>query len=178
VENLNTNVLPDAGTTYTILTSSSLSGAFTNVASGARIDTLEGTGSFLVHFGEGSPFDPNHVVLSAFIEISDVPGDYNEDGVVNAADYVVWRDKNGSAFDLPNRDPSAMGNIGPADYEFWVDHFGESAASGASSALVPEPTAIAMLLAGALALAWHGHLSVGTAWGQRSPRRCQYPQHV
>ena len=43
---------------FTLLTSgSSISGAFTNNAGGARLDF--GTGSFLVHYGAWSDYDPS-----------------------------------------------------------------------------------------------------------------------
>jgi hypothetical protein len=43
-----------------------LSGAFTNVANGARLTTTDGGGSFVVHYGPITPFEPNAVVLSNF----------------------------------------------------------------------------------------------------------------
>jgi hypothetical protein len=74
-------------------------------------------------------------------------GDYNEDGVVNAADYVVWRNHNGTAFNLPNRDSSQSGDIGPGDYDIWVGNYGERLEAGNSHELaVPEP-AMGTLLA-------------------------------
>jgi hypothetical protein len=72
-------------------------------------------------------------------------GDYNEDGVVNAADYVVWRNHDGTAFDLPNRNPLLSGNIGQSDYDFWVENFGNTGSGGAGLATVPEPTTLALL---------------------------------
>ncbi len=43
-------------------------------------------------------------------------GDYNEDGKVDASDYVVWRDSLGSALSLPNDDTVG---VGPDDYDRW-----------------------------------------------------------
>jgi hypothetical protein len=75
-----------------------------------------------------------------------VPGDYNQNGAVDAADYVVWRNVTGTAATLPNRDPGQSGNIGQGDYNFWRQNFGRTGgvASGslAGSAAVPEPSAI------------------------------------
>ncbi len=78
-------------------------------------------------------------------------GDYNEDGVVNAADYVVWRDSLGSQTALANDDTAG---VGLDDYNRWQAHFGETNVGGAGSAsgaAVPEAQS-AMLAAIALAL--------------------------
>ena len=82
-----------------------------------------------------------------------VPGDYNEDGTVNAADYNVWRDKLGSNILLPNEDPSTTpGIVTEEDYLFWKSHFGDTSGSE-SSTTVPEPaTALLVLLAAVGAL--------------------------
>ena len=56
------------------------------------------------------------------------PGDYNRDGTVDAADYVVWR-KYGGAATLNNRDPNGTGPVGQADYDFWQIHFGDTIGS-------------------------------------------------
>jgi hypothetical protein len=81
---------------------------------------------------------------------SGVEGDYNDDGVVNAADYTVWRN-NGT---LLNEGVSPN-VIDIADYLFWKERFGATTPSGAGSAAsvtsfvaVPEPTSIVPLLAG------------------------------
>jgi hypothetical protein len=68
--------------------------------------------------------------------ISKTLGDYNGDGTVDAADYVVWRKGLGTAFTQ-------------TDYNVWRGHFGQTASSGASSnanAAVPEPATLATLI--------------------------------
>jgi hypothetical protein len=80
-----------------------------------------------------------------------LPGDYNNDGKVDAADYVVWRKNEGTATPLPN-DPFG-GTIGIGQYELWRNNLGAMAGSGAGSGLggaVPEPTGLALLLSGGL----------------------------
>lgn len=80
-----------------------------------------------------------------------IPGDYNGDDAVDAADYVRWRrllNTNVLAAD-GNRD----GQINSDDYAAWRTNFGQSASSGsASSALaaVPEPGIFMLLIAGML----------------------------
>ncbi len=74
-----------------------------------------------------------------------VPGDYNNDGIVNAGDYIVFRNNEGTTNEIPNRDPSLVGQaISDADYQFWRQNYGNSL-----SALdaVPEPSAVALVLA-------------------------------
>jgi hypothetical protein len=79
---------------------------------------------------------------------ANVLGDYNSNGIVDAADYTLWRDKlNGPAGSLANRNPANTGPIGPADYAFWKSRFGATAGSGSggialAAASVPEPAVI------------------------------------
>jgi hypothetical protein len=76
-------------------------------------------------------------------------GDYNGDGVVDANDYTLWRDKLGSTSDL-RADGNGDGMIDDADYGVWQSSFGATYASGAgaASAAVPEPATLLMLLVG------------------------------
>jgi hypothetical protein len=81
-----------------------------------------------------------------------VSGDYNNNGVVDADDYVVWRKNVGKNVTLPNRVTTGM--IGTADYNAWRANFGKSVSGSGSGLLaaggtVPEPTAgvlVALLL--------------------------------
>ncbi len=59
--------------TFTILSATALTGAFSGAASGSRIFTSDGLGSFLVNYGDSSPFAINSVVLSQFVAIPE-PG--------------------------------------------------------------------------------------------------------
>jgi autotransporter-associated beta strand protein len=68
-----------------------------------------------------------------------LPGDYNDDDVVDAADYTVWRDNLGTTTELPN--DLVGGEIGAAQYDQWKQHFGASDLGSGSIAAVPEPTA-------------------------------------
>jgi hypothetical protein len=80
-----------------------------------------------------------------------LPGDYNEDGVVNAADYVVWRNHEGQAYQLPNEDPTATpGSVTPEDYGVWVANFGNTAGGGSAS--VPEPATVLLFVLGSAAV--------------------------
>jgi hypothetical protein len=89
---------------------------------------------------------------SEFIGVPGLPGDYNDDGVVNAADYVVWRNADGTSTELPNRNPELGGDVGADDYTYWVNNFGNGLETGsAASAAVPEPAAALLLMLAALA---------------------------
>ena len=78
-----------------------------------------------------------------------VPGDYNNNGTVDAADYVLWR-KGGP---LQN-EGDTPGVVNAADYDFWRSRFGATSGSGSGSAVgsavVPEPPTVGLLLIAAL----------------------------
>jgi hypothetical protein len=83
-----------------------------------------------------------------------LPGDYNDDELVDAGDYTVWRDLLGSSINLPNEDASPN-VVDAADYDVWKANFGTSAANGTAaltSAIVPELTTFLLALVAALAL--------------------------
>ena len=80
----------------------------------------------------------------AVAELVLIDGDYNGDGVVDAADYTVYRDSLGSSVDLA-ADGNNNGVIDPGDYTVWQNNFGATASSATA---VPEPAAAVMLAAG------------------------------
>lgn len=66
-------------------------------------------------------------------------GDYNQSGIVDAADYSVWRDNlGGPAGSLPN--DADGGTIGLAQYATWKANFGMSLSSAGHH--VPEPISV------------------------------------
>jgi autotransporter-associated beta strand protein len=73
-------------------------------------------------------------------------GDYNDDGTVDSADYVVWRKFQGTSAVLPN-DPHG-GTIGAAQFDTWRANYGqmEMPGSGANGGTVPEPSSIILLV--------------------------------
>jgi hypothetical protein len=66
-----------------------------------------------------------------------VPGDYNGNGVVDGADYVVWR-KGGP---LQN-EVATSGSVTPEDYTAWRARFGNTSGAGSivGGQMVPEPS--------------------------------------
>lgn len=89
-----------------------------------------------------------------------VPGDFNLDGKVDAADYVLWRKKNGTAGTLPNDGGITPGTINSADYNYWRARYGSvfvpaiNTGSGlGDAAQIPEPTTAALVLVAAATLA-------------------------
>jgi hypothetical protein len=81
-------------------------------------------------------------------------GDYNNSGVVDAADYVVWRQNLGQTIALPNRDQNNNGPISAADYNSWKANFGRTnlGSSALHASAVPEPSSLAILMASMLGL--------------------------
>jgi hypothetical protein len=78
------------------------------------------------------------VIQDAYIKINDpssnvLAGDYNDNGVVDVTDYVVWRDSFGTNQPLNNRDPSASGAVDQSDYDVWRANFGATASTMAPS---------------------------------------------
>jgi hypothetical protein len=102
----------------------------------------------------------NHNALPA-LDVLNV-GDYNRDGVVDAADYTVWRDTLGSTTNLfANGDNTgaSKGVIDQADYNFWLARFaggatgaGSGASAGAGTSVPEPPTWILLASAAVVAI--------------------------
>jgi len=74
-------------------------------------------------------------------------GDYNRDGVVDAADYTVWRNTLGTNVLSQlgkGADGDASGTIREADYDVWKTHFG--GASGSGGIAVPESASVTIAM--------------------------------
>ena len=66
-----------------------------------------------------------------------IPGDFNANGVVDSADYAVWRNGLGSRYTMD-------------DYAIWKSHFGQSTSGSAAAAIpqaqgIPEPAALVLV---------------------------------
>lgn len=112
---------PSAGQSFNILDWGSLAGTFSSIS----LPTLAGLS-----------WNTSQLYTTGVLSVAaaGLLGDFNLDGTVDAADYVVWRKTGGTQ----------------AGYDLWRAHFGEIAGSGAgaesSHALVPEPSTLAILL--------------------------------
>ncbi len=89
------------------------------------------------------------------VTVGIIEGDFNGDGLVDLADYVVWRDNLGAPTPLPN-DPNP-GPVGVAAYQTWKANFGNSRLGSNSLQFtqVPEPSSLCFLmLAMLLPITW------------------------
>ena len=108
-------------------------------AANAWFNVTGNTGLYVEKFLAGS--NQTHLYYGGGL----LQGDYNDNGVVDAADYTVWLDNLGSTNVLPN-DPIG-GDIGQAHYDQWKNNFGSTAGSGSVSVgAVPEPNAVILLV--------------------------------
>jgi hypothetical protein len=82
-----------------------------------------------------------------------LPGDYNSNGIVDTADYIIWRKHVGTITTLSN--DSIGGMIGQQHLDQWRANFGQTLGSALSPGfesaipLVPEPASALLLLIGA-----------------------------
>jgi hypothetical protein len=79
---------------------------------------------------------------------ANLPGDYDRNGMVEAADFDAWRAAFGST--APAADGNRDGIVDAADYVVWRKNLG--AGTGSMAAAVPEPAACLLLLTAALGI--------------------------
>jgi hypothetical protein len=96
------------------------------------------------------------VLIGLSTESVGIAGDFNNDGKVDAGDYVTWRKNNGTNNALAN--DNGLGTpIGPSHYALWRANYGKppGAGSGLSASSVPEPQscwlALCFIIGGVLA---------------------------
>lgn len=101
----------------------------------------------------GVPFAVSDPSLGTFTFTRNFPGrpfgDYNDDGIVDAADYAFWRDSIGQSGPALAADGDLNNQIDAGDYDVWRSHFGQTIATGfgaSARAAVPEPATLALLM--------------------------------
>jgi hypothetical protein len=94
-------------------------------------------------------------------------GDYNLNGIVDAADYTIWRDRFGSSvYPGFGADGNNTGVVDPFDRLVWRANFGVRS-PGTSVASISEPTAVSLLT-----------VALGVVAVQRQRRRTGYRRRV
>jgi probable HAF family extracellular repeat protein len=109
---------------------------------------ISADGQFIVGSGT-NPNGNSEAWIARLVPELALPGDFNHDSAVDAADYAVWR-----------KNPT--GNYTQSDYNIWRTYFGASLGPGSGavlpstvplSAAVPEPAPVALVWIAATSLA-------------------------
>jgi len=113
----------------------------------------------------GGQIDIGSFEAQTAVQPPELPGDYNVDGTVDAADYTVWRNALGTSGIEPysGADGDGNGRIEAADFGVWKSNFGETLQTGSSSgsaaiSLAPESQPMALSV-GAVDAAFAMHQS-------------------
>ena len=134
--NLETGFKPSAGDVFPIL-----------VAAGSVTGSLSLVGAPVLAGGMQWDLDVNatNVLLRVV-----ATGDYNGNGVVDAGDYVVWRNSQNQTGAGLAADSNGDGVVNGTDYSFWRSRVGNVIGAGlGTGGAVPEPAAVTLLLLGA-----------------------------
>ena len=76
-------------------------------------------------------------------------GDYNKNGTVDNADFVLWRRTQGQVVaPFTGADGNGDGLVNDADYAIWAANYGKSLAAPAAAALLAEESSPTSLAAG------------------------------
>jgi T5SS/PEP-CTERM-associated repeat protein len=137
------NFIPQPGQSFNILTAAGgIDGTF---------DT-----ELLPALGGGLSFDLQYNPTTVSLAVVGIPGDYNYDGTVDAADYVVWRKTVGASGNGLPADGNNSGAVDPTDYNIWTNnHNQQSPGTGGNadgSGAIPEPSAHILACAAMLAV--------------------------
>jgi GH35 family endo-1,4-beta-xylanase len=92
---------------------------------------------------DGQTYDLSLAKGDTLYSLVVAPGDYNGDGIVDEADYTVWRD----ALDTGNLRADGNGNemIDAGDYDIWKSLYGTTYGGGSGAASsVPEPNGMVL----------------------------------
>lgn len=137
--------VPSTGESFHILYWGSLAGTFSTMS--------------LAPLPGGLTWDTSSLYTAGTLAVGGIAGDYNLNGVVDAADFDIWR----STLNQTGVGLAADGDgdhaITSADFNVWRSHFGQQAAGGSGfglSAEVPEPTSFGIILSFfAEVIVWH-----------------------
>jgi hypothetical protein len=91
-------------------------------------------------------------ISAAILSAPLLAGDYNKNGVVDTADYTVWRDTVGQTGAGLAADGNGDGQVNQLDYDVWTTNFGDtsgaSSSSPAANQSIPEPATAVLFFLG------------------------------
>jgi hypothetical protein len=133
--------VPASGDSFDILDWGSITGTFLPFT----LPTLPG----------GLTWDSSSLYTSGLLKIGGILGDYNLNGGVDAADYVMWRSEENQST-LLAADGDFNHTVATGDYGVWRTNFGLLAgpASSLEGSEVPEPPAALLLLVAIPGIVW------------------------
>ena len=119
--------------------------------------SLSGTFSSLILPGGGLTWDTSQLYTTGVLTVGGLLGDYNHNGIVDSADYTVWRDSLGQTGTALAADGNDNGMIDAGDFAVWTTNFGHTLGGGGGSgaganAAVPEPATLLPMCLGAVFL--------------------------
>jgi hypothetical protein len=140
--------VPTIGNTFQILTAASVVNTFATVYAFDEAD--------LLGYGVTVLYSPTDVVVR--IDNVFLLGDYNMNGIVDAADYTVWRNMLGQMGAGLAADGNGDSVVDANDYAVWKSHFGNMSPGSGSSSIggspaVPEPSCLLLAALGGL-ISW------------------------
>jgi hypothetical protein len=141
-----------------------------NLAAGPQLVGLNpGVDATGINFGNQQSIQPPALV-----------GDYNQDGIVGAADYTVWRNTQGqSVAPYSGADGDGDGVVSRSDYTLWKANFGNTLGSGSTAAalaaLPSSDFAPQLVLSDPAPLEPTSHLSSTTIEPAAEPTTVQWP---
>lgn len=121
----NSGFTPAEGDAFTLLTATTITGNFGQLT---LPDLTNGLDWRVVR-------TPRRLTLR--VVAPSTPGDFNNDGVIDAADYTVWRDTTGSTGPLLAADANGDELVNEADLAIWRSAYGVATAIS-----VPEPSTL------------------------------------
>jgi hypothetical protein len=109
-----------------------------------------------------------HAVFWTPVPESGLPGDYNNDGTVDTADYVFWRKHEGTNYPLPNEVSGVTPNqVTEGDYYAWRAWFGSTSGSAAPVGAIPEPSTCVLLFAGLVPFTFRSRAAIASSRSER-----------
>jgi hypothetical protein len=84
-----------------------------------------------------------------YTTVAGTPGDYNDDGIADTADYVVWRKMQGTNFNLAgngDENGTSGGIVDTGDFNYWRQNFGRNYTGSGGDSPTPEPASAILSL--------------------------------